>query len=136
MTRNPHPLRCPHCHAEFFDPSEVSGAGRWRRWRGGLLVGALVLLGILLAAYRYQGQLVTLLDLANDATGSTTLSLTALALILLVVAGLAAWFLLPFLLAWAYLDLRRRLRPTPGTPAPQADPGRSSGSVPQTPSNS
>ncbi|MBL9129188.1 MAG: hypothetical protein JNL97_16180 [Verrucomicrobiales bacterium] len=105
------PARCPHCHAELTAAALARGPSRKRRWLRGLLVVGVVLVGVLLLAYRYKGQIVTVLDLVNDETGSTSLSVAALALAASILAGLAGWFLLPFFLAWAYLDLRRRLGP-------------------------
>lgn len=105
--------RCPRCQAEILVPPSGSAATRHRRGSVGFLILGVLLLGCLLLAYRYKGQIVTVLDLANEATGSTTLSIAALGLAALLAACLAGWLLLPFLITWAYLDLRRRL-PRPG----------------------
>ncbi len=105
--------RCPHCHAElpaaaFACVPTPSGT---RRWLVRLLTVGTLIAGVLLLAYRYKGQIVTVFDLVNDATGNTALSVIALASAAWILFGLASWLLLPFFLAWAYLDLRRRFGP-------------------------
>ncbi len=111
MSAKVHRVRCPRCQTEHPLPDELLSRAGNRRWPVGLVVAGVVVIGILALAWRYQGQWITLLDLANEATGSTALSLLALGLALFAAACAAGWLLLPFLLAWAYLDLRRRLGP-------------------------
>lgn len=120
MPGNPHTVRCPTCQSEVQIPSTApQPPGTRRRLVVPMLAGTL-LVAILLLAYRYSGHLTTLLLLANEATGSTTLSLAALGLMLLGAVCLAGWLLLPFLLAWVYWDLRRHLRSSP-LPKPRTD---------------
>lgn len=108
MSANSHRVHCPNCSAELSLPAEASaGRGRRRRYFGWLVLG-LGLIALLLVGYRYKGQIITVIDLANEVTGSTKLSVVALALTGFVGACLAGWLVFPFFAAWAYLDFRRR----------------------------
>ena len=132
MTSNSPSGRCPHCHAEI--PPTDGNARRTasnKRLRIGLVVLAVLLLAFLVLTYRYRGQLITILQLANEATGSTALSLLAFGFVAAGALCLVAWALLPFLLAWAWLDLRCQLRSrswvrTPGPRGPDSSGTHSS----------
>ena len=115
-------FHCPMCRTELSLPAASPALGQGRRWRVGLVLLGIVLFGLLLFAYRTQGQILTILDLANEVTGSMALSVAALVLAALGAGCLAGWLLLPFLLAWAYLDLRRRLGGSRPCPFPVATP--------------
>lgn len=102
-------LRCPRCRAELGSrPSGIS-AGVGRRRRVTLAIVGFLLVAFVVLAYRYKGQVITVYDLANEATGSSTLTVAALALGGVAAVCLLGWLMLPFLFLCAWLDLRRRL---------------------------
>ena len=77
------------------------------------IVLGVVLVVCVAVAYRYRGQFTTVLLLANEVTGSTTLSVAVLGVAGVAGLCLVGWCLLPFFLAWAYFDFRRRLGAAP-----------------------
>ena len=101
-------MRCPNCQTEISLPPAGPARSCWRRRGWGLAVVAVLLLGLAAAGYRYRGQVITVVDLANEVTGSTSLSVAGLALAAFVAVSVVAWLLVPFLLLGAGLDLRRR----------------------------
>lgn len=109
MSSNSHRIQCPSCRTEFSHPVETSSRRGRRRWYLGWIVLGLVMLAVGVVGYRYKGQILTVIDLANEITGSTTLSLAAMALTGFVGLCVVGWLVLPLLAAWAYLDLCRRL---------------------------
>lgn len=124
MSAETHRVHCPHCNAEVSVPAESSAGRARRRWYLGWLFLGLVLLAIVLVGYRYKGQIVTVIDLTNEVTGSTSLSVAALGLAAFVGACLVGWLVLPYFAAWAYLDHRCRSGPSPRLCQNQrSDPG-------------
>jgi hypothetical protein len=128
MSANSSRVRCPYCQAELPSPAGQPSRPARRRWPVGLVVLGVLLVGCLVLGYRYRGQFTTILLLANELTGSSALSVALLGAGALAAVCLAGWLLLPWFLAWAYLDLRRRLpAPLPDRPC---DAARSSGPSP------
>lgn len=132
MSESPSRLRCPNCRTEVLLPAGVASCPGRRRWRVGLIVLGVLLIGCLAIGYRYRGQFTTILLLTNEVTGSTPLSVAALGVAALAGLCLVGWCLLPLFLAWAYFDFRRRLgvalpgpcadAPPPPPPPPPSQP--------------
>lgn len=117
MSTHPPSFRCPNCRTEIaLSPVANPRSPRRWWWRPGLLFAVLLVIGVVVLTYRYRGQATSLLLLANNLTGSTGLSIVAFAVVALLALGVVGWFMLPFLLMWAYLDLRRRLGRSPVGP--------------------
>ena len=106
-------IRCPACQAEVRVtlPGRAEAGSCWRGWRCPLVVGGLAVVGGLCVAYRYRGQLWTVWNLVNEATGSAALSGAILCGGAFLALCLVGWLLLPLGMGLAYLDLRRRVRP-------------------------
>lgn len=126
MSGNSQRFHCPHCQAELSLPAGATAGTGKRRWRVRLAIVGVFLLGCVWLAYRYKGQFITVLDLTTEVTGSSALSLAALVLAAFAALSVAGWLLLPFLLVWACLGLRRRLGSPPPcqilASAPRSDP--------------
>ncbi len=109
MSDQPPSVRCPKCQCEVPFSAAPAPMRCWRRWRTVLVVAGLFLFAVAIAAWRYRGQVQTVLQWVTEATGSTTLSVVALGAAAVVALCLLAWLLLPVVFVVAWLDLRRRL---------------------------
>lgn len=103
-------LRCPACRAEIAlpdappDPAWIPPS-RARLWP--LFVVGLLVIGLAVAGIMYRGHVLTALNLADEVTGSRTLTLIGVAASLILGGSLLAWLLFPIFVFWAYFDFRR-----------------------------
>lgn len=105
------PVECPYCRVRAPLGGAIAQGVRGlliRNRKLWFILPAVLLLLLVGVGFWYRRFLLSGLDLVGEATGGRTSALLAVAAIVLVIAGLLIWMLLPFFLYFGLKDLRRR----------------------------